>query len=61
MDVLKERNIAYFSMEIAMGSDIPTYSGGLGVLKTQIFFFKINNTDGSYFFYSLEYEIPTFR
>ena len=24
--------IAYFSMEIAIRSDIPTYSGGLGVL-----------------------------
>jgi starch phosphorylase len=24
--------IAYFSMEIALRSDIPTYSGGLGVL-----------------------------
>lgn len=24
--------VAYFSMEIAMESDIPTYSGGLGVL-----------------------------
>ena len=26
------RNTAYFSMEIALESDIPTYSGGLGVL-----------------------------
>ena len=26
------RRIAYFSMEIAAHSDIPTYSGGLGVL-----------------------------
>ena len=24
--------IAYFSMEIALDNDIPTYSGGLGVL-----------------------------
>ncbi|HKJ89047.1 MAG TPA: alpha-glucan family phosphorylase, partial [Gammaproteobacteria bacterium] len=24
--------IAYFSMEIALANDIPTYSGGLGVL-----------------------------
>ena len=32
MDDLTQRNLAYFSMEIAMGSDIPTYSGGLGVL-----------------------------
>ena len=29
--ILKPR-IAYFSMEIALASDIPTYSGGLGVL-----------------------------
>ncbi|MBI4431193.1 MAG: alpha-glucan family phosphorylase [Candidatus Omnitrophica bacterium] len=28
----KERIIAYFSMEIGVKSDIPTYSGGLGVL-----------------------------
>jgi len=28
----QERRIAYFSMEIALRSDIPTYSGGLGVL-----------------------------
>ncbi|MFX1297672.1 MAG: glycogen/starch/alpha-glucan phosphorylase, partial [Promethearchaeota archaeon] len=27
-----DRKIAYFSMEIAIKSDIPTYSGGLGVL-----------------------------
>ncbi len=27
-----ERKIAYFSMEIALQSEIPTYSGGLGVL-----------------------------
>ncbi len=27
-----ERAIAYFSMEIAIDPDIPTYSGGLGVL-----------------------------
>jgi starch phosphorylase len=32
-DRLKKENvIAYFSMEIALISDIPTYSGGLGVL-----------------------------
>ena len=31
--VAKEnRTVGYFSMEIAMHSDIPTYSGGLGVL-----------------------------
>ena len=29
--ILEER-IAYFSMEIALRSDIPTYAGGLGVL-----------------------------
>ncbi len=28
----KERSIAYFSMEIAIDSRIPTYSGGLGIL-----------------------------
>src|SRR5581483_4739342 len=26
------RRIAYFSMEVAVGADMPTYSGGLGVL-----------------------------
>ncbi|OGP77049.1 MAG: alpha-glucan phosphorylase [Deltaproteobacteria bacterium RBG_16_49_23] len=30
--VEKERTIAYFSMEIAIDSRIPTYSGGLGIL-----------------------------
>ena len=30
--VEKERTIAYFSMEIAVHSEIPTYSGGLGIL-----------------------------
>ena len=29
---LKEQEIAYFSMEIAVMNEIPTYSGGLGVL-----------------------------
>ena len=28
----ENRKVAYFSMEIALSSDIPTYSGGLGVL-----------------------------
>ncbi len=28
----KEMHVAYFSMEIGLDSDIPTYSGGLGVL-----------------------------
>ena len=28
----RERRVAYFSMEIALRSEIPTYSGGLGVL-----------------------------
>ena len=28
----RKHRIAYFSMEIALESDIPTYSGGLGVL-----------------------------
>ncbi len=27
-----ERKIAYFSMEVGIDSDMPTYSGGLGVL-----------------------------
>jgi glucan phosphorylase len=26
------RKIAYFSMEVGIGAQIPTYSGGLGVL-----------------------------
>ncbi|MCX5873001.1 MAG: YHS domain-containing protein, partial [Deltaproteobacteria bacterium] len=30
--VEQERNIAYFSMEIAVSPHVPTYSGGLGVL-----------------------------
>jgi glycogen phosphorylase len=30
--LLRHRRIGYFSMEIALQSDIPTYSGGLGVL-----------------------------
>ena len=29
---LEEPRVAYFSMEIAVKSEIPTYSGGLGVL-----------------------------
>ncbi|HYA31845.1 MAG TPA: alpha-glucan family phosphorylase, partial [Thermodesulfovibrionales bacterium] len=28
----KEQKIAYFSMEIGIRSEMPTYSGGLGVL-----------------------------
>jgi starch phosphorylase len=31
-EVLEEQKIAYFSMEIGLVNDIPTYSGGLGVL-----------------------------
>ena len=31
-DFIHEPRIAYFSMEIALKNDIPTYSGGLGVL-----------------------------
>src|SRR5512136_1163990 len=27
-----ERTVAYFSMEIALEEDLPTYSGGLGIL-----------------------------
>ena len=30
--VLKGQKIAYFSMEIGLRSEIPTYAGGLGVL-----------------------------
>ena len=30
--VPQEGMIAYFSMDVAVDSDIPTYSGGLGVL-----------------------------
>jgi len=29
---LVQQRVAYFSMEIALRSEIPTYSGGLGVL-----------------------------
>ena len=32
MELTKEPKIAYFSMEIGIHNDIPTYSGGLGVL-----------------------------
>jgi starch phosphorylase len=32
LDLTKEPKIAYFSMEIGIKNDIPTYSGGLGVL-----------------------------
>jgi starch phosphorylase len=31
-DMSNERKIAYFSMEVGLETDIPTYSGGLGVL-----------------------------
>jgi starch phosphorylase len=31
-DFIHEPRVAYFSMEIALRSDIPTYSGGLGIL-----------------------------
>ncbi len=31
-ELTKEKKIAYFSMEIGVHNDIPTYSGGLGVL-----------------------------
>ena len=31
-EFLKEPRVAYFSMEIALRSEIPTYAGGLGVL-----------------------------
>ena len=29
---MTNRSIAYFSMEVALAADIPTYAGGLGVL-----------------------------
>ncbi|MBI5639793.1 MAG: glycogen/starch/alpha-glucan phosphorylase, partial [Nitrospirae bacterium] len=32
LDLTKEPKIAYFSMEIGVHNDMPTYSGGLGVL-----------------------------
>ena len=32
---IHEPRIAYFSMEIALRSEIPTYSGGLGVLTRE--------------------------
>jgi glycogen phosphorylase len=32
MELNKEPKIAYFSMEIGLSADLPTYSGGLGVL-----------------------------
>ena len=32
MSFLSKEVIAYFSMEIALQSDMPSYSGGLGVL-----------------------------
>ncbi len=32
IEFIREPKIAYFSMEIGIGNDIPTYSGGLGVL-----------------------------
>jgi len=31
-EFLQEPRIAYFSMEMALRSEIPTYAGGLGVL-----------------------------
>lgn len=33
-DYIHEPRVAYFSMEIALRNDIPTYSGGLGVLAS---------------------------
>ena len=30
------RNVAYFSMEIGLAPEIPTYSGGLGILAGDI-------------------------
>jgi hypothetical protein len=31
-EIMNDRPIAYFSMEMALRPDMPTYSGGLGVL-----------------------------
>jgi len=31
-EAFREQEIAYFSMEIGLMNEIPTYSGGLGVL-----------------------------
>ena len=31
-EFIREPRVAYFSMEIALRSDIPTYAGGLGIL-----------------------------
>jgi starch phosphorylase len=36
--VLNGQKIAYFSMEIGLRSEIPTYSGGLGVLAGDFIF-----------------------
>ncbi len=33
---LRDNKIAYFSMEIGVRNDIPTYSGGLGVLAGDV-------------------------
>ncbi len=35
-DIIHEARIAYFSMEIGLQADMPTYSGGLGVLAGDI-------------------------
>lgn len=35
-DMLARAQVAYFSMEIALRSDVPTYSGGLGVLAGDV-------------------------
>jgi starch phosphorylase len=32
MSVVSKDTIAYFSMEIGLRADVPTYSGGLGIL-----------------------------
>jgi starch phosphorylase len=33
---LTQFRVAYFSMEVGLHSDIPTYSGGLGILAGDI-------------------------
>ena len=37
-----QAKIAYFSMEIALEENIPTYSGGLGVLAGDTIFAALN-------------------
>ena len=36
LQALKKPTVAYFSMEVGLSSDIPTYSGGLGILAGDV-------------------------